>query len=95
MEGSVRAMGSLSGSLSAMGSLSGSLSPVGQALRGALTVPEVVEREAYAGAYAVTPGPEAQTLATEGLRMTGDIVIGAIPSNYGLITWDGTKLTVS
>ena len=50
---------------------------------------------AYEGAYEVTPAPYAQTLATERRSMFQDVVINPIPSNYGLITWDGSVLTVS
>lgn len=49
----------------------------------------------YEGPYNVTPEGEAQVLATSGKLMTEDITVGAIPSNYGLITWDGSCLTVS
>lgn len=49
----------------------------------------------YDGPYNVTPAGEAQVLATSGKLMTEDITVGAIPSNYGLITWDGSCLTVS
>lgn len=49
----------------------------------------------YDGPYSVTPAHEAQALATSGKLMTEDITVGAIPSNYGLITWDGNTLTVS
>lgn len=49
----------------------------------------------YGGTYEVTPSAEAQTLATAGEVMDGDVVIRPIPSNYGLITWDGSTLTVS
>ena len=49
----------------------------------------------YEGAYEVTPSASAQTLPTEHRSMLRDVVIGAIPSNYGLITWDGSVLTVS
>ena len=56
---------------------------------------DYVERPAYEGPYEVTPGPEAQTLSTKHLRMTDDVVVGAIPQNYGLITWNGSTLTVS
>lgn len=51
--------------------------------------------EPYEGAYEVTPTSEAQTLSTEGLRMTANVVINPIPNNYGLITWSGSVLTVS
>jgi hypothetical protein len=49
----------------------------------------------YDGAYEVTPTAEAQTLATDSLYMRGNITINPIPSNYGLITWNGSTLTVS
>lgn len=57
----------------------------------------VIERAAprYDGPYEVTPSAEAQTLDTGGLVMTGNVTINPIPSNYGLITWDGATLTVS
>ena len=50
---------------------------------------------AYTGATEVTPSADTQTLATEGLMMTANITINPIPSNYGLVTWDGATLTVS
>ncbi len=53
------------------------------------------EQEKYEGSYTVTPSAETQTLNTQGLVMTGDVVVEAIPSNYGLITWNGSYLTVS
>lgn len=49
----------------------------------------------YGGPYEVTPTRESQTLATEGLRTTQDIIIAPIPSNYGLITYNGFEITVS
>lgn len=56
---------------------------------------ERVEVDPYGGPYEVTPTSESQTLETNGKRMTGDVVINPIPSNYGLITWNGAFLTVS
>lgn len=56
---------------------------------------ELVEREPYEGAYTITPSAEQQVLQTKNLRMTDNVVVGAIPSNYGLITWNGSTLTVS
>ena len=50
---------------------------------------------AYTRAYEVTPSQETQTLPTQGLMMSHDVVINPIPSNYGLITWNGSTLTVS
>lgn len=49
----------------------------------------------YTGEYEVVPTAEAQVLATNGKNMTHDLIIDPIPSNYGLITWNGSVLTVS
>ena len=49
----------------------------------------------YTGAYEVTPSAETQTLSTEGLMMTSNVVVNPIPSNYGLITYNGSVITVS
>lgn len=49
----------------------------------------------YTGAYTFVPQSTTQTVPVSGLRMTQDLEISAIPSNYGLITWDGSTLTVS
>ena len=49
----------------------------------------------YSGTIDITPTEEAQTVPTSGYMMMTDIVVEPIPSNYGLITWDGTTLTVS
>lgn len=49
----------------------------------------------YTGPVEVTPSAETQTLYTETLVMGSNITINPVPSNYGLITWDGSTLTVS
>jgi len=49
----------------------------------------------YSGPYEVVPTAEAQVLSTHGKNMTHDFIIDPIPSNYGLITWNGSFLTVS
>lgn len=58
---------------------------------------EVYEKsvEVYDGDYEFTPTDEPQTIAIENKRATQNITINPIPSNYGLITWDGATLTVS
>lgn len=53
------------------------------------------EGEEYAGPYEVTPGPDMQVLRTERKVATKNIVINPVPSNYGLVTWNGSVLTVS
>lgn len=59
------------------------------------TGPQRIGGQAYAGPYAVTPTTSTQTLSTSGKTMTDDVVVNPIPSNYGLITWNGAILTVS
>lgn len=49
----------------------------------------------YEGDYTVTPSAETQTLSTAGMKMTGSVTINPIPNNYGLITWNGSIITVS
>lgn len=54
-----------------------------------------IEGEIYDGPFTVIPSLDPQILKTNGYVLTKDIVVGAIPSNYGLITWNGITLTVS
>lgn len=67
--------------------------------RGAPETVEVVsgvsDHPTYEGSYEVTPSTSAQTIDTASKVMARNLVVNPIPSNYGLITWDGTKLTVS
>ena len=49
----------------------------------------------YDGPTSVTPSSAAQTLATSGTVLHADVVVAPIPSNYGLITYDGSYITVS
>lgn len=87
--------GKIKGSLRAgSGTITGVLSPPA-ILIGAVTIPNAVLPPAYAGPYTVAPSAEAQTLNTLGLYMQEDITIEPIPSNYGLITWDGLGIRVS
>lgn len=53
------------------------------------------EYEVYEGPTEVTPSQETQVLETEGKAVLVDITINPIPSNYGLITYNGSILTVS
>lgn len=56
---------------------------------GARTAPD------YMGPYEVTPSEYEQVLLTEDKRMTANVVVHPIPSNWGRITWNGSYLTVS
>ena len=49
----------------------------------------------YEGDYEATPSSDEQYIHTNGLAMSTDFVVHAIPNNYGLITWNGSTLTVS
>ena len=62
---------------------------------GTPVVKEYVNTDPYTGAYEVTPTTETQTLATVGKRMTDNVTINPIPSNYGRIEYNGAVLTVS
>ena len=82
------------GRLSGPGGLSGTLSGNGT-VSGGLSVPTVTPVEPYEGSYEFTPSGERQEIEIENKRATQNIIIDPIPSNYGLITWDGTTITVS
>ena len=49
----------------------------------------------FTGDYEITPSNETQTISISGKTAKQNITINPIPSNYGLITWDGSTLTVS
>lgn len=72
------------GSLAAPSALGG-----GQVRQAGLSV------EWYKGSYSVTPSSEAQILPTKLKVGSADIVVQPIPNNYGLITWNGSTITVS
>ena len=61
------------------------------------TVTKVVEHDlpTYTGETVITPSTTEQVLATAEKVVTRNIIINPIPSNYGLITWNGSTLTVS
>lgn len=49
----------------------------------------------YEGSYEITPTNTVQILRTDTKLMKQDLVINPIPSNWGLIGWNGSYLTVS
>ena len=83
----------INGSLSGQGQINGTLSGVG-GIGGTMTVPERITIE-YDGPYSFTPTAEAQTISIKNKTATDDIIINPVPSNYGLITWNGSTLMVS
>ena len=54
-----------------------------------------IDHDEYIGPYTVTPTQETQTLKTKSKVLVKDVTVNPIPPNYGLITWDGSILTVS
>lgn len=86
-------MEKLTAELAGVGGMSAELSSV-NTLSAGLTIPQAMAVEEYSGPYEVTPSEDAQTLEISGKKGTDNIVINAIPSNYGRIAWDGTALTV-
>ena len=53
------------------------------------------DADEYDGPYEATPTAAAQTFATTGKLMVREFTVNPIPSNWGLITWNGATLTVS
>lgn len=76
------------------GRITGKLTPL-RTITGTLTIPADAATPVYTGAYEFTPTQETQTVFISGMKATQDITINPIPSNYGLITWNGSFLTVS
>jgi len=56
---------------------------------------EIPIAEYYDGDYSITPTGYEQIIPIQGKTGRHDITVGAIPNNYGLITWNGATLTVS
>lgn len=86
--------GRITGEVHGSGTLSGSLRSSGT-IGGTLTIPQEIPVPTYTGEYVFTPTQSTQTIETAGLKVLEDFIINPIPQNYGLITWDGSTLTVS
>ena len=80
----ITSIGTIKGALAARASLAGRLS-----------IARYIAVDEYEGTTEVTPGEEPQVLNTAEKVVARNIVINPIPSNYGLITWNGSTLTVS
>lgn len=85
--------GKITGTLTSPKTLVGSLSSA-QTLSGSLTVP-ASSAQWYDGDYEFTPSIEAQVIEIDHLEARQNITIDPIPQNYGLITYNGTTITVS
>lgn len=82
--------GVVSGNLQTVASVKGSLTGGVLTIGGGLDLTPV-----YDGTYHVTPSSEQVVLPTSTRMLAKDIVVDPIPSNYGLISWDGARLTIS
>lgn len=80
--------------LQAMGTLSCVLAAVG-AMMAELTIPKGGASPPFTGAYEYTPSQSEQVIPIEGYKAIQNIIIDPIPQNYGLITWNGSTITVS
>lgn len=56
---------------------------------------EIPVTDYYEGDYSITPTTQEQIVPIIGKTARHNITVGAIPQNYGLITWNGATLTVS
>lgn len=54
-----------------------------------------VDGTPYTGQTVVVPSESRQILPTQGTLLAENIIVEPIPSNYGLICWNGSALTVS
>ena len=51
--------------------------------------------EEYHGSVDITPTNSVQVIGTQGKLLADNIIVEPIPNNYGLVTWNGSTLTVS
>lgn len=70
------------------------IAPISMGINGALNV-QIRPSATYDGDYIITPTQSEQVLQTADLLCTDNITINPIPNNYGLITWNGSVLTVT
>lgn len=56
---------------------------------------QIIGGHHYEGSYEFTPSTAEQTISTANKVLDQDIVIQPIPQNYGLITYNGSYITVS
>lgn len=77
--------------------LDGELSLIynGSAESGIITKIREADYPFYSGTVEVTPSQETQVLRTSETVVLDNIIVSPIPSNYGLITWNGAVLSVS
>lgn len=55
---------------------------------------EVPVADYYEGEYEITPADEDVTIPASGLVMRENLVVKAVPQNYGRILWNGSSIKV-
>lgn len=73
--------------------ISGSLMPVHDSITGIISLTKIPKT--YTGPMEFTPSSETRIIGVEDLYLPGNIVLNPIPQNYGLVTWNGSYLTIS
>ena len=86
LTGKISPVGILAGTLQDVGSLSASLR---------IKITDDLQYPTYNGPTEFAPSNEQQIIDTSGKVVLESITINPIPTNYGLITWNGVTLTVS
>lgn len=86
--------GTITGTLSTPVHITGTLASESK-IQGTLTIPTAILPPAYSGEYSFTPSDNEQVAEVKEKWLTDNITIAPIPSNYGLITYNGTSITVS
>lgn len=94
LSGVLTAQQTITGKMTALAQMSGKLTPQ-VTMRGKMTIPPITGGSPYTGSYEFTPTNEEQVIPILGMVAMKNITINPIPSNYGLITWNGSVLTVS
>ena len=80
--GNIAAKQSICGAISSKGKLTGSVS-VGTAIK--------IEPEQYEGVYEIMPTEEEQVLETKDKLLKENVVVAAIPKEYGRVTYNQDK----
>lgn len=80
--------------LNGLGSLTAALAGKSQ-MAAKLQALDAIETPPFTGDYEYTPTNAEQTIEIGGLRAVSNITINPIPQNYGLISWNGSIITVS
>ena len=94
LQGSIGAVhGEITGTLQAPATINGKLTAPAS-ISGELTIPASISA-VYTGEYEFTPSRETQVININHKEALRNITINPIPQNYGLITYNGSIITVS